>query len=86
MPSRLAVGKQARVLKILNFHSGAGTEYPVFHVNFPGTMVQIIDGPVCQPYGSAAYLWWKVQETGGATGWSAEGEQVGKFYYMEPVP
>lgn len=46
----------------------------------PGSLVQVLDGPVC----SDGFNWWQIQVAGAAlSGWSAEGR--GADYYLDPV-
>jgi len=60
----------------------------------PGMRLKVIGGPVCLPNGEGSYLswdsggeylWWNLQLPDGSTGWSAEGNKNGPFYYLEPV-
>ena len=47
---------------------------------YPGTIVKVIEGPVC----ADGLVFWKVESKGipGGVGWTAEGD--GKEYYLIP--
>lgn len=82
--SRLQVGTNATIVRRLNFRSSPGIQDNWLRTNNPGTAVKIVDGPVCLPYASGAYVWWQVQLPDGQVGWSAEGSVHGTFYFVEP--
>jgi hypothetical protein len=49
-------------------------EYAVVYKKmFPGTIVVVVDGPVCGLYRSLSFWWWKVQSPSGKIGWVVEG-------------
>jgi hypothetical protein len=47
----------------------------------PGTVMQIVDGPVC----ADGYVWWQVEHSSlpGGKGWTAEGDF--QAYFLEPL-
>jgi hypothetical protein len=85
--TRLKVGEQARVTgkpgdppnRVRDNPSLSATQIGSLE---PGTMVEILEGPVC----ADGLVWWKVSEDewygGGVAGWTAEGD--GKEYWLEP--
>lgn len=83
--SRLQVGRNAIILRRLNFRTSPGIRNNWILTNIPGTQVEIIDGPVCLPHFIGAYLWWQIKLPDGRLGWSAEASLFGKFYFIEPV-
>ena len=84
--SRLQVGRNAVLVRRLNFRSSPGIHNNWLLTNKPGTKVEIVDGPVCLPYFVGAYMWWQIKIPDGRIGWSAEASLRGKFYFMEPGP
>jgi hypothetical protein len=85
LPTRLSVGKQARVVYNLYMRKGAGMDQAILLTNLPGATLDIVGGPVCIPYGEGVYRWWNVNTTSGSTGWSAEASLTSKIYFMAPV-
>jgi hypothetical protein len=83
--SRLQIGRQATILRRLNFRSSPGIANNWLLTNNPGTRVEVVDGPVCLPYFVGAYVWWQIQLPDGSIGWSAESSLRGGFYFMEPI-
>jgi hypothetical protein len=86
LPSRLAVNAKARVIRNLNMREAPQITGRLLGTNRTGTQVQVIDGPVCTPQGSTAYLWWRIRLSTGSEGWSAEMPLHEKTYFLEPVP
>lgn len=86
LPPRLQVGKSAVVMTNLNMRSSPGIQDNWLLTNITGTKLQVIDGPVCTPYQNGAFLWWRVMNPEGLSGWSAEAQLQGNFYYLEPIP
>ncbi len=84
-PSRLGVGQTARVLQRLNVRSEASIKAAIIKVDPPNTQVEITGGPLCEPVGNHAYLWWQIQLADGTQGWSAEMPLNNTNYFMEPV-
>ncbi len=85
-PSRLVAGKTARILSNLNLRSEPKIDNNILSVNPAGAILKVLQGPVCVPYQSSAYLWWQVEAPDGKTGWSAENYLNGGGYYLIPVP
>ncbi|HSL44222.1 MAG TPA: hypothetical protein VK897_12370 [Anaerolineales bacterium] len=85
VPSRLSVGQEARVVQRLNMRIAANILATILQTNRIGAQVEIIGGPVCQPVGDSAYLWWQVRVASGAEGWSAESPLNEAIYLMEPI-
>ncbi len=84
--SRLQTGMKAVILRRLNFRSSAGIGDNWLLTNQPGTRVEVVGGPECQPHRTGAYVWWQIKLPDGQIGWSAEAPQFGSFYFMEPSP
>ena len=79
LPSRLEVGKKANVAANLYLRKEPGIDQTILQTNLPGSLLDIIGGPVCIPYGAGVYRWWNVKTATGETGWSAEGSLGGSF-------
>jgi hypothetical protein len=84
-PSHLSVGQTARVLQRLNVRSEPSIRAAIIKVNRTNSQVQVTGGPVCEPVGNHAYLWWQVQLPDGTQGWSAETPLNSSGYFLEPV-
>lgn len=84
-PSRLSVGQTARVLQRLNVRSEGSIKAAIIKVNPSNTQVKITGGPVCEPVGNHAYLWWQIQLSDGTQGWSAETPLNNTNYFLEPA-
>lgn len=85
-PTRLEVGKSARVTSNLNLRSAPGISDNLIRVSLVGTTLKVIGGPQCLPYAGGVYRWWKVEAPDGVQGWSAEATLNGGMYFLEPVP
>jgi cytoskeletal protein RodZ len=86
LPSRLNIDNEARVMRNLNMREVPEITGRLLTTNRTGTQVQVIDGPVCTPQGSTAYLWWKIRLSTGSEGWSAEMPLHERIYFLAPVP
>jgi hypothetical protein len=84
--ARLVAGKTARTLSNLNLRSEPAIDDNILTVSLTGTVLTVLEGPVCVPYQGSAYLWWQVETPGGRTGWSAENYLNGLGYYLLPIP
>jgi hypothetical protein len=84
-PSRLSVGQTVRVLRRLNVRSDASIKAAIIKVDPTNTQLEITGGPVCEPVGNHAYLWWQVRLPDGTQGWSAELPLNNTNYFLEPV-
>ncbi len=84
--SRLAIGMTVKILSNLNLRSEPEIADNILSVNTTGTLLKVLQGPVCVPYQDSAYLWWQVESPAGMTGWSVENNLNGRAYYLEPVP
>ena len=82
--SRVQTGRNATILRRLNFRSSAGIRDNWLLTNIPGTKVEVVGGPECIPRHTGAYLWWQIRLPDGRIGWSAEASLHGSFYFMEP--
>jgi hypothetical protein len=78
------MGRNATILRRLNFRSSPGIQHNWLRTNLPGTQVEVVGGPQCLPHLWGAYLWWQIRLPDGEIGWSAEGSIHGTFYFMEP--
>ena len=83
--SRVQTGRNATILRRLNFRSSAGIRNNWLLTNIPGTKVEVVGGPECIPHHTGAYLWWQIRLPDGRIGWSAEASLHGSFYFMEPM-
>lgn len=84
--SHLQVGREATILRRLNFRSSPGIRDNWLLTNIPGTQVEVIGGPECVPYWTGAHVWWQIKLPDGRVGWSAERPLHGTYYFMEPRP
>ena len=82
--SRLQIGRNATILRRLNFRSSPGIQHNWLRTNVPGTQVEVVAGPECLPHLWGAYMWWQIRLPNGEIGWSAEASIHGTFYFMEP--
>jgi hypothetical protein len=71
--------------KRLNVRSDASIRAPIIKVDPTNTQVEITGGPVCEPVGTRAYLWWQIRLPDGTQGWSAETPLNNTSYFLEPV-
>ncbi len=82
--TRLKVGDEARVTPGLpnRIRSAPDIHSDVLTQLDPGTVVKIIEGPICRD----GFVFWEVENATipGGSGWTAEGD--GKEYYLEPIP
>lgn len=85
LPSRIQVGDTVHVVTSLNLRTSPGIKNRLIRSHPTGTTLEVIGGPECVLQEEGAYLWWNVQNPDGTTGWSAEGSNTGKFYFLEPV-
>ncbi len=93
-PSRIQVGDTVEALTNLNLRDAPGMNGKWLRTNIFGTRLKVIGGPVCLATGKGQFLfwnsggeflWWNVQQADGLSGWSAEGDKLGPFYYLGPV-
>ena len=84
-PPRLTVGGSAKVLTNLNLRRSPGIADNWILTMPAGTVVEVIGGPQCLPYGDGAYRWWEVRLPDGQTGWAAEAPIHGTGYFLEPL-
>jgi hypothetical protein len=82
---RLQVGEAARVKFNLNMRSSPGIKDNWMLTNISGTELKVIGGPACVVQEGGAYWWWEVENPSGLRGWSAEANQQGLYYFLEPV-
>jgi len=80
--TRLQIGDNTRVTPGLpnRARSAPGIYSDVLTELLPGTVVKVVDGPVC----ADGYVFWKVESEliPGGSGWTAEGD--GSGYWLEP--
>jgi hypothetical protein len=88
MPSRLTVGKRARVtpgdsnsLNSLPARPSVNPDSQKLGSIRAGESFLVLSGPVC---GDDGYVWWQVNFNG-VVGWTAEG-RPGSPYWLEPIP
>ena len=85
LPPRLQIGGVARVKFNLNMRTSPGIKDNWMLTNISGTELNILNGPVCVLQEGGAYWWWEVENSSGLRGWSAEAQQQGLYYFLEPV-
>jgi hypothetical protein len=87
--SRIRIGDNLRVLTRLNFRTGPGLNWPIILTNNPGTIMQVIGGPICTRLnaseGLRAYLWWNVRTQNDQEGWSVEASLISPHYFLAPI-
>ena len=76
------MGREAVVSEVNSLpnivRSGPGIDKPRIGLLYPGSVVRVIEGPVCV----GGLVYWKVESQPAGTGWTAEGD--GREYYLEP--
>ena len=81
--TRLKAGQEAKVSDnnaLTNrVRLGPGTDEPIVALLYPGSIVRLIEGPIC----ADGAVFWKVGSYPTGTGWTAEGD--GRDYFLEPV-
>ena len=82
--SRLIAGQDAQVLINLNMHTTPEMGDNVFDSTPAGTIVDLLQGPICVPSQNGAYWWWEIRNTEGITGWSVEATLNGAVYFLGP--
>jgi hypothetical protein len=83
-PQRVMIGEQASVCTQsddLIMRKGPGVDSDALRGIEPGTILMITDGPLC----ANTWLWWKVEQDSGLTGWVAEGGDNIDPYFICPV-
>ena len=83
--SRLTAGQDAQVLINLNMHTTPEMGDNVFDSTPAGTIVDLLQGPICVPSQSGAYWWWEIRNAEGITGWSVEATLNGAVYFLGPL-
>jgi hypothetical protein len=84
--TRLQAGSRAAVLKDGTLPNrvrlGPSREDEIIALLYPGTVVKLIEGPVC----ADGLVFWRIQSglIAGGLGWTAEGD--GNVYFLEPYP
>jgi len=85
MESRISVGDLVVLLQNLNVHTDPLLSSQVTHANPKDARGTILGGPVCEPYEYSAFLWWKILDANGLSGWVAEASLNGSVYFLEPA-
>ena len=83
LKTRLQVGGQAQVSRngVPNaLRKGTGTGFTKIGKLEPGSIMELLKGPVC----ADGYAWWKIRTSSGATGWTAESDSAS--YFLNPYP
>ncbi len=81
------VGEQVRVVNALiplRVTPDAVSQNFIVEID-QGTILEVMGGPVCQPFLSGANVWWKVRLQNGIEGYAAESSAISGTYYLEPV-
>jgi hypothetical protein len=84
---RLHVPMKARVIRNVVLRSSPDKrDDNIMFTILIGSLVSVVDGPVCGKYDGGAFQYWKVtykdQLHGQVSGWLAEGDA--KLYYLAP--
>jgi hypothetical protein len=81
--TRLKAGQEAKVSDnnalTNSVRLGPSTKEPRVALLYPGSIVRLIEGPIC----ADGAVFWKVGSYPRGTGWTAEGE--GREYFLEPI-
>ncbi|HXQ38347.1 MAG TPA: hypothetical protein VN843_30385, partial [Anaerolineales bacterium] len=83
--TRLQAGNEARVSQETTtpnrVRAGSSTAEEVVVMLHPGTVMKVIEGPVC----ADGLIFWRVENESipGGAGWTAEGD--GSEYWLEPI-
>lgn len=81
--TRLKAGQEVKVSEDTSLTNrvrvGPGTNEPMVALLYPGSIVRLIEGPVC----ADGVVFWKVGSYPTGIGWTAEGD--GRKYFLEPV-
>ena len=81
--TRLKAGGEAKVSEDTSLTNrvrvGPGTNEPIVALLYPGSIVKLIEGPVC----ADGVVFWKVGSYPTGIGWTAEGD--GRKYFLEPI-
>jgi hypothetical protein len=81
--TRLKAGQEAQVSEFNSLTNsvrlGPDTNEPRVALLYPGSIVRLIEGPIC----ADGAVFWKVGSYPRGTGWTAEGE--GREYFLEPI-
>jgi hypothetical protein len=85
LQSRLQAGGKARVLTNLNMRSSPGIKNNWLLTNITGTELKVLAGPVCIVQVQGTFWWWEVENPAGLSGWSAEAQGAGYYYFLEPL-
>jgi hypothetical protein len=88
VPKTLSVGKTAKVVTATDplLLRESPTETAVWYEKMsPGTLVVVVDGPICSPYRSVYFWWWKVQSPSGKIGWVVEGADATDPSFILPA-
>jgi hypothetical protein len=86
LKSYLKVGRAANVATTLNMRSSPEFAGNLVDTLASDTKVVVIDGPICTPFLDGAYVWWKVRQANGLTGWVVEGSLKGNTYFLRLLP
>ena len=82
--SHLTVGRQARVSEATatanRVRSGPSQEFDVHQLLDPGSVVELIEGPVC----ADGLVFWKVETRTSPAVWAGTAEGDGSEYWLEP--
>ena len=79
---RLEGGKQAEVLRNVNFRSSPGLGDNWIGGFLAGDQVSVMGETACTPFGNGAYLWWEVERADGTVGWVAESPVNSPNYFL----
>jgi hypothetical protein len=83
--SRLTAGQDAQVLINLNMHTTPEMGDNVFDSTPAGTIVDLLQGPICVPNQNGAHWWWEIRNDEGIIGWSVEATLNGGMYFLGPA-
>ena len=88
VPKQLSIGIQAKVVTAtsnLMLRETPAEGSAVVEKMPPNTIVKVFDGPICGPYRSVYFWWWKVQAESGNIGWVVEGSEIDDRIFIRPA-
>ena len=87
-PARLTlVGSHVRVVNaMIPLRSSPDAESANYMMSLPkGTILEIVNLPICTPFLGGANLWWGVRADSGLEGWAAEASAISDVYYLQEI-
>ena len=88
VPKRLSIGITAKVVTAtdpLLLRDTPAEIAVVYEKMYPGTIVTVVEGPICGLYREVYFWWWRVQAPSGKVGWVVEGSDVTDLIFIQPA-